>query len=158
MYISYNSQLFISENANVQRKTPTNKIDDVFFNNFKWNNIPTTVPWAHLGNALKFSNAPNGLFHLSGLVSLMIFSYYGFMEWTCTATVSHNWGQKFESCIPWCLTSDRKCMGKVRQHSAKSRGFSPVSSHNQFRLGVLVKVGTLSRHKLQQLPAHVNSP
>ena len=41
-----------------------------------------TVPWAHLGfrnkNAFKISNAPNGLFHLSGLGSLMIFSYYGF--------------------------------------------------------------------------------
>ena len=23
-------------------KRKTNKIDDVFFNNFKWNNIPTT--------------------------------------------------------------------------------------------------------------------
>ena len=124
--------------------------------------IYITVPWAHLGfrnkNAFKISNAPNGLFHLSGLGSLMIFSYYGFMEWTCKATASHNWGQEFESCMPWCLKSDRKCIGRVRQHSAKSRGFSPVSSHNQIRLGVLVKVGTLSRHKLQQLPAHVNSP
>ena len=31
------TQLFISENANVQRDTPTNKIDDVFFLKIHWN-------------------------------------------------------------------------------------------------------------------------